>query len=100
MGDAVRAASALSKGIVKPEDALCQSQPWLIDASNVLAALRKHEGPQICPWSNSVLPQPGEGLVALRHAGPPTLEKFSPYDLPPALIAADGVLFGTADALL
>jgi len=95
LADALQAASALNEGVVELEEARCSEFPWLVDASKVVAALRRRkEAP--CWWPGFGFPC--DALIAAPSSG--AVPKASALGLSPALPTTAHVLFGTADALL
>lgn len=97
--DAIRAASALNEGTVAPEEARCSHHPWLVDASKVIAALRRREDEKVTApswWSSFSLPC--DALIADRATV--GLARVPRLGLSPALPLTADVLFGTADALV
>jgi len=97
--DALRAASALNEGTVDPEEARCSQRPWLVDASKVIATVRRRTEVSVPSWCSSFgLYQPSNALIAA--CPPASAAKAQPLGLSPALPVTADVLFGTADALL
>lgn len=99
LADALSAASALNEGTVDPEEGCCQQSPWLIDASKVMAVLRRREEVNApTQWSIFSLSQPSDALTSWRSAE--EMAKVPYLGLPPGLPMTADVMFGTADALV
>lgn len=102
LAEALRAAAALNEGLVTPEEACCSQRPWLLDASKVIAALRRQEEGSApptmptCTWSGFSFP--GDALIA--ECIPTGVARVPPLGLVRSVPVTADVLFGTADALL
>jgi hypothetical protein len=102
LADALRAASILSEGTIAPEDALCRDRPWLVDAGMVLLAHQRltEESHASTSWMSLAFPELRDELIPLSRPKPTlgVARMLQNLGLPAAL--SNGVLFGTADALV
>lgn len=97
--DALRAANALTEGELDVDDARSDIQPWLVDVVKCMSSLRARTMFRQHWWPTpSQMSPPSMGLASARMPATPQLTAGATKQVGQS--CSNGVLFGTADALL